>query len=121
MASPALIKQVASEFDWTQADVERAIKASEDGVTTRDGIIACMIRYAGPALLQRNHVLGAQKRVNNQQKEVIASLIEQLTSVQNFYATRMVPALKATMHEQAAQIAELLKQGSGKNQGGSNG
>lgn len=121
MASTTLIKQVANEFGWTQADIKHAIEASQDEVTTRDEIIACMIRYAGPALLQRNRELGAQKRVSNQQKEMIASLVDQLTSVQSFYATQVVPTLKATIDEQATYIADLLKQVSGKNQGGSNG
>jgi DNA-binding XRE family transcriptional regulator len=36
MADKNLIKQVANEFKWTQADLNRAIAASQD-VTTRDG------------------------------------------------------------------------------------
>lgn len=121
MADKQLIKQVADEFGWTQADVQRAINAFQDAVTTRDEIILCMLRYAGPDLKRRNFELGAQKRVNNQQKEMVRSLVEQLTSVQNFYAAQVVPTLKATIDAQAAYIADLLKQASGKNQGGGNG
>lgn len=121
MASNSLIKQVAIEFGWSQADVRRAIDASQDEVTTRDEVILCMIRYSGPTLLKRNRELGQQKRVSSQQKEMIISLVEQLTTVQNFYATQVVPTLKATIDAQAAYIADLLKQVSGKNQGGSNG
>lgn len=121
MAEKQLIKQMASEFGWTQADVQRAINASQDVVTTRDEVILCMIRYAGPGLKKRNYELGAQKKVSNQQKETIKSLFEQLTKVQNFYAAQIVPTLKATIDAQAAYIADLLKQASGRNEGGGNG
>ena len=120
MASKELIKQLADEFGWTQADVKRAIDASQDDVTTRDEAILCMIRYAGPDLKKRNYELGAQKRVSNQQKEMMRSLVEQLTNVQSFYAAQVVPTLKATIEAQAAYIADLLKQVSRKNQGGKN-
>ncbi|NJN23037.1 MAG: hypothetical protein HC812_20010 [Leptolyngbya sp. RL_3_1] len=118
MANNALIKQVAADFSWSQADIKRAIDASQDEVTSRDEIIACMIRYAGPALLKRNRELGAQKRVSSQQKEMISSLVEQLTNVQSFYATQLVPTLKATIDEQATYIADLLKQVSRQSKGG---
>jgi hypothetical protein len=121
MADKQLIKQVADEFGWTQVDVQRAISASQDTVTKRDEIVLCMLRYAGPDLKKRNFELGAQKRVNNQQKDMVRSLVEQLTSVQNFYAAQVVSTLKATIDAQAAYIADLLKQASGKNQGGGNG
>lgn len=121
MATDSLIKQVANEFGWSQADIRRAIDASQDEVSNRDEVILCMIRYAGPALLKRNRELGQQKNVSNQQKEIIGSLVEQLTNVQNFYAAQVVPTLKATIDAQAAYIADLLRQVSGKNQGGSNG
>lgn len=39
MASNVLIKQVAYEFGWSQADVKRAIDASQDEVTTKDEVI----------------------------------------------------------------------------------
>lgn len=80
-----------------------------------------MLRYAGPDLKRRNYELSAQKRVSNQQKEMVRSLIEQLTNVQNFYVAQLVPTLKATITEQAAYIADLLKQVAGRNQGGRNG
>ena len=118
MANRELIRQVAHEFDWTQIDVQRAIEASQDQVTTRDEIIVCIIRYAGPELLQRNRQLGAQKRVSKQQKETIADLIDKLTSVHSFYATQMVPKLKATINAQASYISDLLQQVSAKNQVG---
>ncbi|NJL40598.1 MAG: hypothetical protein HC840_09485 [Leptolyngbyaceae cyanobacterium RM2_2_4] len=121
MAAKHLIKQVADEFGWTQADVQRAVDASQDLVTTRDEVILCMLRYAGPDLKMRNYELGAQKRISSQQREMVKSLIEQLTNVQNFYAAQVVPTLKATIDAQAAYIKDLLKQASGKNQGGGNG
>ncbi|ALF55143.1 hypothetical protein ACX27_23680 [Nostoc piscinale CENA21] len=121
MADKQLIKQLADEFGWTQADVKRAIEASQDNVTTRDEAILCMIRYAGSDLKKRNYELAAQKRVNVSQKEMIQGLIEQLTNIQDFYAAKLVPTLRATIIEQAAYIADLLNQVSGKNQGGSNG
>ncbi len=121
MADKQLIQQVANEFGWTQANVQRAIAASQDAVTTRDAVILCMLRYAGSDLKRLNYEGGAQKRVSNQQKETIRSLVEQLTNVQNFYAAKIVPILKATIDAQAAYIADLLKQASGKNQGGGNG
>lgn len=121
MASNVLIKQVAYEFGWSQADVKRAIDASQDEVTTKDEVIQCMVRYAGPTLLDRIRVIGNVKRVSNQQKETIRNLVEQLTNVQGFYAAQLVPTLKATIDAQATYIADLLRQVSGKNQGGSNG
>ncbi|ODG98867.1 hypothetical protein A4S05_07060 [Nostoc sp. KVJ20] len=121
MANDSLIKQVANEFGWSQADVRRAIDASQDEVINKDEVILCVIRYAGPALLKRNRELGQQKKISNQQKEMIASLVEQLTNIQNFYAAQVVPALKATIDAQATYITDLLRQVSGKNQGGSNG
>lgn len=121
MADKRLIEQVASEFGWTQADIKKAINASQDTVTTRDEVIVCLLRFAGPSLKSRNYELGAQKRVSNQQKEMVRSLVEQLTNVQNFYATQVVPTLKATIDAQAVYISDLLKQASGRNQGGGNG
>ncbi|AFY47456.1 hypothetical protein Nos7524_1581 [Nostoc sp. PCC 7524] len=121
MANQQLIKQLADEFGWTQADIKRAIEGSQDTVTTRDEVILCMIRYAGSDLKKRNYELAAQKRVNVRQKEMIQGLIEQLTTVQEFYAAKLVPTLRATINEQAAYIADLLNQVSGKNQGGRNG
>jgi len=121
MANQELIKQIANEFGWTQEDVKRAIGASQDTVTTRNEVIVCLLRYAGPDLKKRNYELGAQKRVNNQQKEMVKSLVEQLTSVQNFYPTKLVPTLKATLDEQAAYIVDLLKGTSKGDKGGKNG
>jgi len=121
MADKQLIKTVATEFGWTQADVQRAIDASQDVVTTRDEIILCMLRYAGPDLKRRNYEIGAQKRVSNDQKAMVKSLVEQLTNVQNFYAGQVVPTLKATIEAQAAYIADLLKEVSARDQGDGNG
>lgn len=121
MASQQLIKQLADEFKWSQADIERAINASQDTVTTRDEVILCMLRYAGPDLKRRNYELGAQKRVSSQQKATIKDLVEQLTNVQNFYATQLVPTLRATIDAQAEYIKELLKQAFGKKKGDGNG
>ena len=121
MADKQLIKQLADEFGWTQADLRRAIEASQDTVTSRDAVILCMVRYAGSDLKKRNNERAAQKRVNTQQKETIKGLIDQVTGIQEFYAAKLLPTLKATMNEQAAYITELLKQVSEKNQGGNNG
>ncbi|MFQ3629298.1 MAG: hypothetical protein SNJ81_17195 [Cyanobacteriota bacterium] len=121
MADKQLIKQLSDEFGWTQADIKRAIETSKDAVITRDEVLLCMLRYAGPDLKKRNDERAAQKRVNARQKEMIKSLIEQITAIQDFYAAKLVPTLKATMNEQAAYISDLLKQVSGQNQGGSNG
>jgi hypothetical protein len=121
MTDKQLIKQLASEFGWTQADIKRAIDASQDTVTTRDEVLVCMLRYAGPDLKKRNDERAAQKRVNARQKDTIKGLIEQVSAIQDFYAAKLVPTLKATMNEQAAYIADLLKQVAGKKQGGNNG
>jgi hypothetical protein len=80
-----------------------------------------MLRYAGPDLKQRNYELGAQKRVNNDQKEMVKCLIEQLTNAQDFYVAKLVPQFKATISAQAAYIADLLQQASRENQGDGNG
>jgi hypothetical protein len=58
MADKQLIKQCADQFGWTQADVKRAIEASQDLVSTRDEVILCMLRYAGPDLKRRNYEQG---------------------------------------------------------------
>lgn len=121
MADKQLIKQIAGEFGWTQAEMQRAINASQDAVTTRDEVVLCMLRYAGPHLKKRNYELGAQKKVSNQQKETVKSLIEQLTKAQDFYVAQLIPTLKATIDAQAAYIADLLKQASERNKGGRNG
>jgi hypothetical protein len=121
MASNSLIKQVAEEYGWSQADIKRAIENSQGTITTKEEIIVCMIRYAGPALLKRNRELGQQKRVSNQQKETIRSLVEHLTKVQDFYAIEFIPLLRATIDTQAQYIKDLLKQVSEKNRGDSNG
>ena len=115
--------KVVSEVPNAQIVFDRfhAIDASQDTVTTRDEVIVCLLRYAGPDLKRRNYELGAQKRVSNDQKAMVKSLVEQLTNVQNFYAAQIVPALKATIDGQAAYIADLLKQASGRSQGGRNG
>lgn len=42
-----LIKQLANEFNWTQADMRRALDASQENVNTREEAILCMMRYAG--------------------------------------------------------------------------
>ncbi len=115
-----LIKQLANEFNWTQADIRRALDASQQIVNTREEAILCMIRYAGPDLKKRNYEVGSQKRINNQQKQQISSIVEQLTKIHNFYANQLVPTLKATIQEQSNYISDLLKQ-FGQDQGGKNG
>ena len=121
MATKELIKQVAAEFKWEQINIRRAIAASQGEVTTREEIILCMLRFAGPELEKRNDERAAQKRVNTRQKNIIKGLIGQLTDVQEFYAAQLVPALRATINDQAVYIADLLRQVSGKSQGGKNG
>ena len=115
-----LIKQLANEFNWTQADMRRALDASQENVNTREEAILCMMRYAGQDLKKRNYEVGAQKRINNQQKQQISGLVEQLTKIQNFYANQLVPSLRSTIQEQANYISDLLKQ-LGQDQGGKNG
>jgi hypothetical protein len=78
------------------------------------------MRYAGQDLKKRNYDVGAQKRINNQQKQQISGLVEQLTKIQNFYANQLVPSLRSTIQEQANYISDLLKQ-FGQDQGGKNG
>ncbi|MEA5620179.1 hypothetical protein VB711_20355 [Cronbergia sp. UHCC 0137] len=80
-----------------------------------------MLRFSGPELEKRNDERAAQKRVNTRQKNVINGLIKQLTDTQEFYAAQLIPTMRATINEQAAYISDLLKQVSGRNQGGKNG
>lgn len=121
MADKQLIKQLAIELRWSQADIKRAIDASQDPVTTREEAILCVLRYAGPELRRRNYEIGATGRVNKQQKEIIKSLIDQLTNIRDFYATQLIPSLRSTIDAQAEYIVELLREASGENQGGRNG
>lgn len=120
MAKNALIKEISDKYGWTQADIKRAIEFAQDEVETEADVVACMIHYAGPVLLQRNRELGARKRVTNQQQQVIENLIAQLTKVEDFYATQLIPTLKSTINAQAEYIKELLSS-FGDKQGGSRG
>ncbi|BAZ21870.1 hypothetical protein NIES4073_27480 [Kalymmatonema gypsitolerans NIES-4073] len=104
-----LIKQVATEIKWSQADVERALDAYGDAVT-KEEVYACCLRYAGPQLKSRNYQLGAMQRVKSQQNKTIEDLVEKLTNFQNFYQNQLVPNLKTTIEAQATYIKELLKQ-----------
>lgn len=103
-----LIKQVAAEINWTQADVKRAIEDYGD-VSTKEEVMACCLHYAGPELKKRNYQIGAMKTVNARQKSTIESLVQQLTSVQDFYQNELVPNLKATINAQSERIVELLQ------------
>jgi hypothetical protein len=104
-----LIKEVAVELGWTQADIERAL--SEYGnVSTKEEVFACCVRYAGPALKRFNYQVGALKKASDKQKGIIAELVEKLTNVEYFYQSELVPTLKATIKEQANYIKDLLKQ-----------
>ena len=104
-----LIKEVAKEIKWTQADVIRAVECYDE-VTTKEEIMACCLHYAGSELKKRNYELGAQKRVSKQQKAMILDLIDQVTKIDAFYKDQIVPNLKATISSQAERIEELLKQ-----------
>lgn len=104
-----LINEVAREIGWSQTDVERAL--DEFGyASTKEEIYACCLRFAGPELRKRNYQLGALKRVSNNHKETIKNLVEELTSVQDFYGNKFVPTLKATINAQKTYIKDLLKQ-----------
>lgn len=114
-----LIKEVAQEIQWTQADVVRAVECYDE-VTTKEEIIACCLHYAGSELKKRSYQLGAQKRVNNQQKIIITNLIDQITKIDLFYKDELIPNLKSTISAQAERIEELLKQVPWANNGGKN-
>jgi hypothetical protein len=109
MTDKQLIRQIATQLGWTQADVQRAINASKDPVITEEEVLLCMLRYAGPDLKRRNYELGAQKRVSNQQKEMIRSLVEQLTTVQSFYVSQF-STFRTMIDTYAEYVADLLKQ-----------
>lgn len=104
-----LIKEVATEIKWSQADVKRALEAYGD-FSTKEDIYACCLRYAGPEMKKRNYELRAQKQVNSNHNETIKNLVEQLTNVKNFYSNQLIPTLEATIAAQSDQIKELLKQ-----------
>lgn len=112
-----LIKEVAQEIQWTQKDVQRAIDSYGD-VKTKEEIIACCLRYAGPELKRKSYELGSQKRINQQNKNLIKNLTEQLLEVNNFYQNQLVPTLKATIQAQQNNIEDLLKQMPWANKGG---
>jgi len=103
-----LIKKVAEKFDWSIADVKRAVEDYGD-FSTEEEVIACCLRYSGIELKRRNYQIAAQKRVNSRQKVQIEKLVNQLISIQDFYQNQLVPNLKATIEAQAEYIAELLK------------
>jgi hypothetical protein len=121
MADRELVTQIANEFGWTQAAMKLALENSRDEVTTREEVILCMLRYAGPTLKRNNYERGALKRATDHQKKMLAGLIQQLTDVQDFYASKLVPSLRATINEQAAYINDVLKNASRNSQGGDNG
>ncbi|MBO1066248.1 MULTISPECIES: hypothetical protein [Nostocales] len=104
-----LIKEVAQEIKWTQADVKRALDEYGD-VHTKEDILACCLRFAGPELKKRNYQIGSLKKVSKNDQEIIKQLTEQLINTQNFFQNQMVPTLKATITAQAERIEELLKQ-----------
>lgn len=106
-----LIKQVAAEIKWTQADVKRAVEDSGD-VSTKESVINCCLRYAGPELKKRNYQIGAMKRVDNQQKSMIESLIKQINDIKDSYNT-VVPQLRETINEQAEQLLKKMPWASG--------
>lgn len=109
MVDKALIKSIAQKYNWSQADVQRAIKSSPDEPDSHEAIVACMIHYAGPSLLERNRRLGAQKGITTKQKQLIDDLINQLTATKDFYLNQYLPKLNATLREQASYIQKLLQ------------
>lgn len=106
-----LIKEVAGEIGWTQADVKRAVDAYGE-VSSKEDVLACLIHFAGPELKELRSKLGAQKGLNTKHKQIIDNLLDQLSSVKDFYANKMVPTLRATIAEQANLIKELLQKSS---------
>lgn len=110
MASNKLIQQIAVETGWSQADIKRAIQASDGEVGTREELVMCLLRYAGPVLLERNRALAAQRRVNQKQQEKIEDLVNQVKKIQRFYAEDMVPELRVMIREQAEYILALLEE-----------
>jgi hypothetical protein len=103
------IKEVAQEINWTQADVKRALDEYGD-VHTKEEVLACCLRFAGVELKKRNYQIGSLKKASNNHQEIIKTLTEKLTSVENFYQNELVSVLKATIAAQAERIEELLKQ-----------
>jgi predicted RNase H-like nuclease (RuvC/YqgF family) len=102
-----LIKEVASEIGWTQADIKRALEKFE-GDGTKESITAACLLYAGSELKQRNNVIGGLKGANKRNKETIEDLMNQLRKVQDFYSQNF-ETMKATIREQSNYINELLK------------
>ena len=104
-----LIKEVATEIRWTQADVQRALD-QYGNVSTKEEIYSCCLRFAGPELKKRKYEIGALKKVSNSHKDTINMLVEQLTSVEDFFQNELVPTLRATIDAQAIYIQDILKQ-----------
>ncbi len=117
MVDKAQIKSIAQQYNWCQADVQRAIESSPYNPDSDEAIVACMIRYAGPSLLERNRRLGAQKGITTKQKKLIDDLINQLNEMKDFYANQYLPKLQATLHEQASYIQKLLQEGGSESNG----
>ncbi len=109
MVEKALIKSISQEFKWSQADVLRAIESSQDEVSSYEEIVACMIHYAGPTLLERNRRLGAQKATGTKQKKLIEDLVSQLVETKELYLNQFAPKSRAVIREQAEYIRKLLQ------------
>jgi len=109
MTIQELIQEISCEYNWTQADIKRSIKASDLKPTTKAEIIACMIYYSGSRLRQLNRELSHQKRSNSQRLNLINELINQLNELQKIYAQELVPTLRETIAEQATYIESLLR------------
>ena len=112
-----LIKEVAQELGWTQADVKRAVDEYGD-VSTKEEVYACLLHYAGPRMKELIYKLGAQKGVNTKQKQLVEELVNQLTSVTDFYCNQIVPVFKQQILEQAAYIKDILKKVGGASEEG---
>jgi dsDNA-specific endonuclease/ATPase MutS2 len=104
-----LIKEVAQNFGWSQADVKRALEEYGD-FETKEEIMACCLHYSGSELKKRNYSLGALKRANDKQKQAIKELIDKVTAIPNFYQNEVIPNLRGVIDAQAERITELLKQ-----------